>query len=528
MSHPRHRRHHRGPRPGAPAPAPAPKPPANATAPAAANAAPAAAPAPSDGMAQAPRPSKAPPPRPSKAPPRPSMQPPRPSKAPTPGARSPEAPPGRPSRRPPEGPTSPGKGAPRPSMPPPRPSKAPPGPSKAPPRPSLRPSLPEGPQGPRNAPRGSERGPDARAQGPRPRPVAPAAPPATRTSTLLPPPPMEEGDDAVALDDLAALARAAAAVPETPRRTYLPVLAVAPPDPDADGEVDFPEYAWPDDALVTSVVTARMGDGVRPIALDAGNLTLSPGDTVVVETERGTEFARVATAPRRALLTGRGAPRVLRRAGEADLRAESRARLREVEGLRKARAAVAGLKLPVKVVRVEVPQSGSRAAVYLASEERVELRDLARVLSQTFQGRVDLRHMGVRDAARVLGGVGPCGLQLCCNTFLSDFAPVSIRHAKDQGLALNPQRVSGVCGRLMCCLVYEDAFYRQQRALFPKPGKRVNTPNGEGRVRDVDVLARTVRVSFPDGATETFPVDALQPAAPQGPPGAPGDHRAGE
>jgi cell fate regulator YaaT (PSP1 superfamily) len=526
MSHPRHRRHHRGPRPGAPAPAAAPKPPGNAHVPPAATAAPAAAPVPSEVTAQAPRPSKAPPPRPSKAPPRPSLQPPRPSKAPPPGARSPEAPPGRPSRRPPEGPSHPGKGAARPSVPP-RPSKAPPGPSKAPPRHSMRPGPPEGPQGPRHAPRSPERGPDPRAQGPRPRPVAPAAPPVARTSTLLPPPPLDESADTVALDDLAALAHGAAEVPEAPRRTYLPVLAVAPPDPDADGEVDFPEYAWPDDALVSSVVTARMGDGVRPIALDAGNLTLSPGDTVVVETERGTEFARVTTAPRRALLTGRGAPRVLRRAGEADLRAESRARLREVEGLRKARAAVAGLKLPVKVVRVEVPQSGSRAVVYLASEERIELRELARVLSQAFQGRVDLRHMGVRDAARVLGGVGPCGLQLCCNTFLSDFAPVSIRHAKDQGLALNPQRVSGVCGRLMCCLVYEDAFYRQQRALFPKPGKRVDTPNGEGRVRDVDVLARTVRVSFPDGATETFPVDALLPAAPV-PQGSPGDHRPGE
>ncbi len=301
------------------------------------------------------------------------------------------------------------------------------------------------------------------------------------------------------------------------------MVAVDPPAPETDGEVDFPEYPWPDDALVTSVVTGRIGEAVRPVALDAGNMTLSVGDTVVVETERGTEFARVASAPRRAMLTGRGAPRVLRVAAEADLRAETRVRLREAEGLRKAKAAVQTLQLAVKVVRVEIPQSGSRAVVYLASEERVELRDLARSLSQSFQGRVDLRHIGVRDAAKVLGGVGPCGLQLCCNTFLSDFAPVSIRHAKDQGLALNPQRVSGVCGRLMCCLVYEDAFYRQQRALFPKPGKRVETPRGEGRVRDVDVLARTVRVSFPDGSSETYAVEEVQ--ALHGPPGG---HRAAD
>ena len=126
----------------------------------------------------------------------------------------------------------------------------------------------------------------------------------------------------------------------------------------------------------------------------------------------------------------------------------------------------------------------------------------------------EIRHVGARDAAKAIGGVGPCGLQLCCNTFLADFAPVSIRHAKEQGLALKPERVSGVCGRLMCCLVYEDAFYRSQRSLFPKPGKRVLTPKGEGRVRDVDVLARTVRVALTDAGVETFPVDALLPAAP--------------
>jgi len=306
---------------------------------------------------------------------------------------------------------------------------------------------------------------------------------------------------------------------------FLPVVAVAPPDAASDGEVDFPDYPWPDDALVTSLVTGRLGEGSRAIPLDAGNLSLAVGDTVVVESERGTEFARIASAPRRGFLTDRNTPRVLRRAAEADLRAETRVRLREAEGLRKARAAVQSLGLAVKVVRVEIPQSGSRAVVYLASEERVELRDLARTLSQSFQGRVDLRHLGVRDAAKVIGGIGPCGLQLCCNTFLSDFAPVSIRHAKDQGLALNPQRVSGVCGRLMCCLVYEDAFYRQQRALFPKPGKRVETPRGEGRVRDVDVLARTVRVGFPDGSYETFTVDEVTAlhGPPGGPPGGPRD-----
>ena len=182
------------------------------------------------------------------------------------------------------------------------------------------------------------------------------------------------------------------------------------------------------------------------------------------------------------------------------------------------------LNLPAKVLRVEISRTGQRVVVHLASEDRLELRELGRQLNNALRSRVEIRHVGARDAAKAIGGVGPCGLQLCCNTFLADFAPVSIRHAKEQGLALKPERVSGVCGRLMCCLVYEDAFYRSQRSLFPKPGKRVLTPRGEGRVRDVDVLARTVRVALTDGGMETFPVDELLPAppiAPGTPPGHP-------
>jgi cell fate regulator YaaT (PSP1 superfamily) len=178
-----------------------------------------------------------------------------------------------------------------------------------------------------------------------------------------------------------------------------------------------------------------------------------------------------------------------------------------------AREQLAALGLAAKVIRAEVPLGGGRVTVYLCSEERLELRELARRLGAGLRARVELRHAGLRDAARIVGGVGPCGLQLCCNTFLAEFAPVSIRMAKDQGLALNPQRVSGVCGRLMCCLVYEDAFYRAQRAAFPRPGRAVETPRGAGRVREVDVLARTVRVALADGSLATLALDEVrQPA----------------
>lgn len=272
----------------------------------------------------------------------------------------------------------------------------------------------------------------------------------------------------------------------------------------------FPEQAWSDRASLVNVALVRCLHDHRPLECDVGDQAVAKGDTIVIETERGLELALVVSPGRRKLLEGRTPARMLRRATEADLAAEARLRVREAEVVRMAREAVQSLGLPAKVVRAEIGLGGGRASVYIASEDRVDLRELARRLSAQWRGRVELRHVGMRDAARMIGGIGPCGLQLCCNTFLSDFAPVSIRMAKDQGLALNPQRISGMCGRLMCCLVYEEAFYRAQRALFPKHGKRVDTPRGPGVVRDVDVLSRTVRVAFGDGTVETFSVEDIR------------------
>lgn len=307
---------------------------------------------------------------------------------------------------------------------------------------------------------------------------------------------------------------------EPPARKSLPVVPAAVTAVTApDGLPTFAPFDGPDDRVLCAVATVRLGDAGASLRCDASGIPLRRGEAVVVETERGVEVGTVTAPPRRELLAQRPAARCLRRAADADLRGEKKARLREAEAVRAANRAAEALRLPVKVVRAECGLGGGRTVIHLASEERVELRELAKRLSATLQGRVELRHVGVRDAAKAIGGVGPCGLQLCCNTFLSEFAPVSIRHAKEQGLALNPQRVSGVCGRLMCCLVYEDAFYRQQRSLFPKHGKRVMTPRGEGRVKDVDVLARVVRVLFPDHKVESFAVEEVRAISGAGEPG---------
>src|SRR6185369_8892461 len=158
--------------------------------------------------------------------------------------------------------------------------------------------------------------------------------------------------------------------------------------------------------------------------------------------------------------------------------------------LRIAKDRAAALRLPLKVFRVELsgPPRGGRINVYYTCDERLDLRDFIRELGAALGGRIELRQLGVRDEAKAVGGIGSCGLTLCCTTWLPDFVPVSIKMAKDQGLVLSPTKVSGQCGRLKCCLVYEQAGYAELRKGLPKLGKRVISARGEGRVVEVDVL----------------------------------------
>ena len=138
------------------------------------------------------------------------------------------------------------------------------------------------------------------------------------------------------------------------------------------------------------------------------------------------------------------------------------------------------------------------------SDKRVDFRDLVRDLSARLHLRIEMRQVGVRDEAKQVGGIGSCGRELCCSTFLPHFAPVSIKMAKNQRLVLNPTKVAGQCGRLKCCLMYEDAQYVEASKGLPREGKQVHTPDGVGRVDDLDILGRRVRVSFPDRPPATF------------------------
>lgn len=305
---------------------------------------------------------------------------------------------------------------------------------------------------------------------------------------------------------------AATEAPSRKPTRYLDVVAPAE-DPAID---DLTEQALTDDHVLCVVAWARFREGANAFICDCGDLVVRPGDIVVISGEsRSTALATVTVGSHRRMVSQR-MPRLLRVAHEGDHRAESTRRSRENEAARAAARLVSELDLPAKVVRAEAATGGGRTTVFLTSEQRVDTRDLLRGLASAVPGRVEIRQIGARDAAAFIGGVGPCGLQLCCNTFLVDFAPVSIRMAKDQGLPLHPGRVNGVCGRLLCCLVYEHELYRAERKRFPKTGKMVETPDGPARVIDIDVLAGKLTVASPDGL-RVVALEDVRVIAPAGP-----------
>lgn len=308
---------------------------------------------------------------------------------------------------------------------------------------------------------------------------------------------------------------------ERPRRDGPPVFL---PPPQADAALDedtlIDRTPWEVDVdegdgegSLYNTVLVRSNRSNRARMYDAGDSTFTKGEVVAIEGDSGGPGTGVVVQHnRRALVRGR-LPRVTRRVHPNEVSPEPRGKRREQEVYRIARHVASTLDLPIKIVRAQAEPSG-KIVVFFASEERIDFRELYRRVSAAAQGRVELRQVGVRDAAKLLGGVAPCGLQLCCTSFLRDFAPVSIKMAKEQGLVLNPQRVSGLCGRLLCCLTYEDELYRKQRKLLPKLGKRVVTPRGPGKVRDVDVLSQSVRVALESGEVVTVEPADITPMFP--------------
>jgi cell fate regulator YaaT (PSP1 superfamily) len=240
--------------------------------------------------------------------------------------------------------------------------------------------------------------------------------------------------------------------------------------------------------------------------LDPGDLNPLVGDRVLVPTEDGPEVAECVWAAQWVSEDTAGFPRLAGMAGPDDLRRDEILRKRKAEAKVAAKRLIREHGLPMKVVAVDhvldggggttggghgatggggpggPAGSGARTTIYFTAPHRVDFRSLVRDLGATLRCRVELRQLSARDSARVQGGIGSCGRDLCCATFLTDFEPVTIRMAKDQDLPLNPLRISGACGRLMCCLKYEHPLYQKFQATAPAVGSRVSTPDGDGRV----------------------------------------------
>jgi len=250
-------------------------------------------------------------------------------------------------------------------------------------------------------------------------------------------------------------------------------------------------------------VGVRFKKAYRVYTFEATGVESELGDWVVVETERGMALGQVSAPPREwTEPPAQPFKKVLRRAEDRDiLRYEQNC---ELEGYAHqfCLELIREKRLPMKLVDVEYLFDGSKAIFYFTSEGRVDFRDLVRDLARQFHTRIEMRQIGVRDEAKLVGGVGCCGRELCCATWLTDFAPISVRMAKDQNVSLNPSKISGICGRLMCCLSYEHQMYRKLGQEMPKLGKRVETPRGEGKVVRRNVLEGTFVFVGPQGEIE--------------------------
>ena len=262
---------------------------------------------------------------------------------------------------------------------------------------------------------------------------------------------------------------------------------------------------------MTEVIGVRFRGGCKEYYFDPHGIAVEAGQFVIVETAQGTEYAQCLTGnhevddgavvrPLRALV---------RIATENDRRTMEYNRQREKDAFGICQRKIAERGLDMKLVRVECSFDGSKIVFFFTSEGRVDFRELVRDLAGVFRARIELRQIGVRDEAKMIGGLGICGRPFCCGSFLGGFQPVSIKMAKEQGLSLNPVKISGTCGRLMCCLKYEQEAYLDLLRTTPKVNAVVSTPDGKGVVIDQNLLTGKLTVRLdksPDAAPSVYKV----------------------
>jgi cell fate regulator YaaT (PSP1 superfamily) len=271
-----------------------------------------------------------------------------------------------------------------------------------------------------------------------------------------------------------------------------------------------------DPPALRRLIGVRLRDAARADDYLVEDLSLHVGDLVLVEVASGHALGEVRRPPRSVPETrrGRAFPRVVRPATADEVAEYRRRREREKTAMATCQIRARSHALPMKIVDVEVGPDGRRVTVLFAAEGRVDFRNLVKELAREFRARIEMRQIGARDVTRVQDGIGPCGRQLCCSSFLRKFEPISVRMAKTQDMPLTDSRLLGNCGRLKCCLLYEFSLYEELRSRLPRVGSACQADCGgggcmQGRVRGIKVLKETVLVGFADGTEAEVPLDQL-------------------
>jgi len=249
-------------------------------------------------------------------------------------------------------------------------------------------------------------------------------------------------------------------------------------------------------------VFVRLRDSGQTYDYSAANLNLKEGDYVIVEHDRGLDYGQIV-CPKDGVSDSKSKEplkKIIRLAKDSDLKQIEDNRAKSKEAFNTCVKKIEEHKLDMKLVRAEYSFDRTKIVFYFTASGRVDFRDLVKDLAKIFKARIELRQIGVRDEARLFGGFGHCGRELCCGTFLKDFEPVTIKMAKEEGLPLNPPKISGLCGRLMCCLYFEYESYKILAKGLPKEGEHINTKQGKGKVISVNVFKRIAAVELEDGS----------------------------
>jgi cell fate regulator YaaT (PSP1 superfamily) len=271
------------------------------------------------------------------------------------------------------------------------------------------------------------------------------------------------------------------------------------------------------EAIVVTVIGVRFRTAGKIYYFSPSKLQVKKGDHVIVETARGVEYGSVVLSPKKVSDDEIMQPLkpVLRIATEADEKAQKKNHEKEKEAFKICKEKIVKHGLAMKLVETEYTFDNNKILFYFTADGRIDFRELVKDLASVFKTRIELRQIGVRDETKILGGIGICGRPLCCHTYLTEFAPVSIKMAKEQNLSLNPTKISGVCGRLMCCLKNEEEAYEELNSKLPNVGDRVETVDGfRGEVQTVSVLKQMVRVLITtendEKEVKDYPVEELR------------------